>query len=103
MIELSNVYKYYRTHGHTKIILDHISFNFASGRSYGVLGVNGAGKSTLVRVLAGTELPNRGRGRRRARISWPLVFSGGLHPLLTGRENVQFVARIYGADVRRVT
>lgn len=102
MIELSNIYKYYRSHGHTKVILDHVSFNFSSGRSYGVLGVNGAGKSTLIRILAGTELPNSGRVRRRARISWPIGFSGGLHPLLTGRENVQFVARIYGADPRRV-
>jgi capsular polysaccharide transport system ATP-binding protein len=103
MIELSNVYKYYRSHGHTKVILDHVSFNYVSGRSYGILGVNGAGKSTLIRILAGTELPNGGRVRRRARISWPIGFTGGLHPMLTGRENVQFVARIYGADVRRVT
>lgn len=103
MIELQNVFKYYRSHGHVKVVLDHISFDFAAGRSYGILGVNGAGKSTLMRVLAGTELPNSGRVRRRARISWPLGFSGGLHPKLTGRENVQFVARIYGANVRQVT
>ncbi len=103
MIELHNVYKRYRSHGHVKVILDHITFNFVGGRSYGILGVNGAGKSTLMRILAGTELPNSGRVRRRARISWPLGFTGGLHHLLTGRENVQFVARIYGADVRRVT
>lgn len=103
MIELQNVYKYYRTHGHVKVVLDHVSFDFAAGRSYGILGVNGAGKSTLMRILSGTELPNRGRVKRNARISWPLGFSGGMHPLLTGRENVQFVARIYGADIRRVT
>ena len=103
MIELQNVFKYYRSHGHVKVVLDHISFDFAAGRSYGILGVNGACKSTLMRVLAGTELPNSGRVRRRARISWPLGFSGGLHPKLTGRENVQFVARIYGANVRQVT
>lgn len=103
MIELIDVYKQYRAHGHTKIILDHLNFCFAPGRSYGILGVNGAGKSTLVRVLAGTELPNSGRVRRTARISWPLGFSGGMHAMLTGRENVHFVARIYGADVRRVS
>jgi capsular polysaccharide transport system ATP-binding protein len=103
MIELQNVFKYYRSHGHVKVVLDHVSFDFAAGRSYGILGVNGAGKSTLMRLLAGTELPNSGRVRRRARISWPIGFSGGLHPKLTGRENVQFVARIYGADVRQVT
>ena len=39
---------------------------------------------------------------RDVRVSWPLGFAGGFHPLMTGRENVKFVARIYGADVRKV-
>lgn len=102
MIALEDVYKYYRRHGHRKIVLDHVSLDFQSGRSYGVLGVNGAGKSTLMRLLAGTELPNGGRVRRRARISWPLGFSGGLHPKLTGRENARLVARVYGENPRAV-
>lgn len=102
MIDMQNVFKCYRSHGHVKVVLDDISFRFAAGRSYGILGVNGAGKSTLMRILAGTELPNAGKVRRSARVSWPLGFSGGLHPLLTGRENVQFVARIFGADQKRV-
>ena len=72
-----------------------------AGRSYGILGVNGAGKSTMMRLIAGTELPNSGRVRRDVRVSWPLGFSGGFHPALTGRENVKFVARVYGQDIRR--
>lgn len=36
------------------------------------------------------------------RVSWPLGFSGGFHPHMTGRENVHFVARVYGADIRKV-
>jgi capsular polysaccharide transport system ATP-binding protein len=102
MIALDDVYKYYRTHGHRKVVLNHVSLEFQAGRSYGVLGVNGAGKSTLMRILAGTELPNGGRVRRRARVSWPLGFSGGLHSRLTGRENARFVARVYGQDPRAV-
>lgn len=102
MIELDNVFKYYRSSGHRKIVLNHVSLDFAAGRSYGVLGVNGAGKSTLMRLLAGTELPNGGRVLRKARISWPLGFSGGMHPRMTGRENVKFVARVYGQEIRRV-
>jgi capsular polysaccharide transport system ATP-binding protein len=101
MISLDRVFKYYQSHGTTKIILDHVSMNFREGSSYAVMGINGAGKSTLMRLLAGTELPNAGHVHRRSRISWPLGFGGGLHPKLTGRENVQFVARIYGQDVRR--
>jgi capsular polysaccharide transport system ATP-binding protein len=102
MIELERVFKFYRSKRNTKIILDHVSFRFEEGRSYGVLGVNGAGKSTLMRLLAGAEIPNGGRVRRLARISWPLGFSGALHPRLTGRDNVKFVARVYGQDRRKV-
>ena len=102
MIKLDNVFKYYRSHGHRKVVLDHVSLDFAAGRSYGILGVNGAGKSTLMRLLAGTELPNGGRVVRSSRVSWPLGFSGGLHPMLSGRENVKFVARVYGQDARKV-
>ena len=102
MITLTDIFKFYTTHGHTKIVLDHVSMDFRSGNNYGILGINGAGKSTLMRIIAGTEMPNSGKVRRRARISWPLGFSGGLHWKMTGRENVQFVARIYGHNVRKV-
>jgi capsular polysaccharide transport system ATP-binding protein len=102
MIKLENVFKYYRTGKHRKIILNHVSVDFKPGRSYGILGVNGAGKSTLIRLLAGNELPNGGRILRNARISWPLGFSGVMHPLMSGRENVKFIARVYGEDPRKV-
>jgi capsular polysaccharide transport system ATP-binding protein len=102
MIQLNRVFKFYRTEGVTKIVLNHVSMLFDTSRSYGLLGVNGSGKSTTLRLIAGTELPNAGSVRRTVRVSWPLGFAGGFHPLMTGRENVVFVARVYGADIRRV-
>ncbi len=103
MIQLENVFKFYRSGTHVKIVLDHVSTVFQSGRSYGLLGVNGAGKSTTIRLIAGTALPNAGRVRRSVRVSWPLGLSSGFHPMMTGRENVKFAARVYGEDVRKVT
>ncbi|MGB6711556.1 MAG: ABC transporter ATP-binding protein, partial [Methylocella sp.] len=70
--------------------------------TYGIFGSNGAGKSTLLRLIGGTELPNSGQIFRDVRISWPLGFGGGFHPLMTGRENLKFASRIYGANLRRV-
>lgn len=102
MIEFDNVYKYYTTEGHKKVILDHVTTRFERGHSYGLLGVNGAGKSTTMRLLAGNEYPNSGRIRRTGRISWPLGFSSAFNPLMTGRHNVTFAARLYGHDVRQV-
>jgi capsular polysaccharide transport system ATP-binding protein len=102
MIELKDVYKFYRIERHRKVVLDHVSMKFEAGTNYAVLGVNGAGKSTLIRLIAGAEIANKGRIRRDVRVSWPLGFNGGLHPHMTGRENAQFIARIYGENVRRV-
>jgi len=100
MIALQDVSKFYRIEGYRKVVLNHVSYNFEAGHSYGILGVNGAGKSTLIRILAGTELPNAGRVRRSVRVSWPLGFAG-MHPGMTGRENVRFIARAYGEDIKR--
>ena len=102
MIELHNVHKYYRNGSHTKVVLDHVSTVFERGHSYGILGVNGAGKSTMLRLIAGTELPNAGRVRRDAMVSWPLGFASGFNAQMTGRNNVTFAARAYGQDVREV-
>lgn len=102
MIELRNVTKFFRTEGRKKVILDRVSFLFEPGYSYGLLGVNGAGKSTTIRLISGAQLPNSGSIKRHARVSWPLGFASGFHTGLSGRENLKFVARAYGADVRRV-
>jgi capsular polysaccharide transport system ATP-binding protein len=102
MIRLENVTKTYRAAAQKNIILDRVSVTIDSSRSYGLVGPNGAGKSTLMRLIAGAELPTSGRIVRRANVSWPLAFSGGFHPKMTGRENILFVARAYGAKIREV-
>jgi capsular polysaccharide transport system ATP-binding protein len=102
MIQFSNVLKFYKTRQHVKIVLNGVSTVFEKGWSYGLLGVNGAGKSTLLRVASGAELPNSGRVVRSVRVSWPLGFAGGFHPHISGRENVKFVARVYGEDIYKV-
>lgn len=103
MIRFNNVSKYFKTQRHKKIILDKVNMEFQRGYSYGILGVNGAGKSTTMRMIAGTIIPNSGRISKNVRVSWPLGFSGGFNPLMTGKENLNFVARAYGEDVVRVT
>src|SRR5271157_5398942 len=97
MITLDRVSKVYRTRTGRKTVLDNVSATFEGGHNFGILGVNGAGKSTLIRLLAGSEMPDRGVVRRYARVSFPLGFGGTFHGTLSGRENVAFIARIYGA------
>ncbi len=102
MIVFEDVTKRYRTRRGEKRILERASFAFEPGHTDGILGCNGVVKATLIRLIAGAELPDSGHVRRRARVSFPLGFSGTFHPHLSGRQNAVFVARVYGEDVRRV-
>ena len=103
MIELSHVCKSYGLPRGRKIVLDNVSYTFREGVNMGILGLNGAGKSTLMRIICGAESPDKGRVKRTSRVSWPIGFSGGFHGSLTGRENMRFTCRIYGADIKQVT
>jgi capsular polysaccharide transport system ATP-binding protein len=102
MITLERVSKSYRTTAGRKTVLDDQSLTFEPGHNVGILGANGAGKSTLIRLIAGAEQPDRGRIRRQVRVSFPLGFSGTFHGALSGRENIGFIARVYGARRRAV-
>lgn len=103
MIRFEGVTKVYAgRNGSRKVILRDCSMEVPTGYSLGILGRNGAGKSTMVRLLAGTELPDRGRIIRRGRVSFPLGFASTFREEMSGRDNVRFVARLYGADERRV-
>jgi capsular polysaccharide transport system ATP-binding protein len=101
VITFERVSKSYATVTGRKTVLENASFTIAAGHNLGVLGANGSGKSTLIRLLAGSEMPDRGTIRRYARVSFPLGFGGTFHGALSGRENVAFLARVYGAAVRR--
>jgi capsular polysaccharide transport system ATP-binding protein len=102
MIHLINVSKAYAGPSGPRHILRPISLTIPANRQVALLGYNGAGKSTFLKLIAGVEMPDKGRIVRTTRVSWPLGFSGGLHKELTGVENAAFVARIYGADVDKV-
>ena len=102
-IRVENVVKDYHTTIGRKRVLDGISFEVRMGEKIGVLGRNGAGKSTLVRLLAGVEPPTSGRIVRGLYMSWPLGFAGALPALMTGMDNIRFVARLYDRPVDDMT
>jgi capsular polysaccharide transport system ATP-binding protein len=101
-VRLLNVTKRYRLRKSVKTVLDHVTFTFPRNQNIAVLGLNGAGKSTLIRLIAGAEEPTSGKIQWFRKISWPLGFSGSFAGSMTGKENVRFIARIYGKDVEEV-
>ncbi len=97
-IELTGVYKSYRTRQGTTPILQNVNLIVRAGEHVGILGQNGSGKSTLIRILSGSEPPTTGSVFRGMSVSWPLAFGGAFLGALTGIDNVRFVCRLYGVD-----
>lgn len=56
MIKLDNVTKIINK----KTVLDKISYEFESGKIYGLYGINGSGKTMLLRAIAGLLVLNEG-------------------------------------------
>ena len=103
MISLSHIRHGYRTPQGFHTVLDDVCIDFDKGHSTAILGLNGAGKSTLIRIIGGAEHPRSGKVIRTSSVSWPVGFGGCFNGSLTGRENLRFVCRIYGADIHRVS
>ena len=100
MIVFENVHMSYPTKAGRKVVLDGLNVEFDTSKNIGILGLNGAGKSTLLKLMAGIELPERGRVRRFGNISFPLGNIGSFEQTLTGRQNAALLARIYDYDIR---
>lgn len=103
MISLKHISKRYPTKKGMRTILDDVSHDFPPGVNVGILGRNGAGKSTLLRVIGGSEAPDSGQVERKAKISWPIGFSGGFNTKISGRENLRFICRLYDEEYKRVS
>jgi len=76
--------------------LEDISFTLQEGDTLALLGLNGSGKSTLLKLIAGVMSPDEGEVLTRGRIAGLIEVGAGLHPDLTGRENIYLSAAIMG-------
>ena len=93
--------------------VDNISFTVEAGEVFGFLGHNGAGKTTTIRMLTGQLRPSSGHARvagcdiltEQKRLK-PLVGvvseHQNLYERMSARENLNFAARLYGAEPRRI-
>jgi heme exporter protein A len=94
--------------------LSGITVQVPAGATLAVLGRNGAGKSTLLRILATLLRPHDGEvrvfGEALPRRAWAVRGRLGLLPHepllyreLSGRENLQYHARLHGVSSERVS
>ena len=97
MFELRNVTKSYLTPNGRRYVFRNLSLAIPPGKNIGLIGRNGAGKSTLMRLLGGADVPDSGTIATDRSISWPVGLTGGFQGSMSGRDNIKFVCRIYGA------
>jgi heme exporter protein A len=108
-IELRSLARYFGE----RVALSQVSAQVPAGTTLAVLGRNGAGKSTLLRILAALLRPHGGEvevfGEPLPRRAWAVRGKIGLlahEPLLyrelSGRENLEYHARLHGVSRERV-
>lgn len=109
MIKVSQVTK--RING--KYALEHVDLEAKDGQILGLVGPNGAGKTTLLNIIAGIWPADEGTvqidaidvaaGGKEARRKVGYVPDAPfLYPLLTGREFLSFVGKLYAMEERRL-
>jgi ABC-2 type transport system ATP-binding protein len=77
-------------------VLRDINIHVEPGKTYGIIGVNGSGKSTLLKMICQTTFPSAGTLTSIGRIGALLEVRSGIHPDLSGRQNVYLYGNILG-------
>jgi ABC-2 type transport system ATP-binding protein len=81
-----------------------IALEIQPGEAVGLFGANGSGKSTLLKVLTRVMYPTAGDVRISGRVGALIEVKAGIHPDLTGRENIYLYGSMLGlrrAEVAR--
>ncbi len=108
MIEFQQVCRSYGD----KLAVDNLNLHVSAGELYSLLGHNGAGKTTAIKMLVGLMRPGSGRirvggfdvvteTREATAVIGYVPDQPFLYDKLTGREILQFVAKMYGMDTRQ--
>jgi ABC-type polysaccharide/polyol phosphate transport system ATPase subunit len=79
-----------------------IDFVAEPGESVGLIGPNGSGKTTLLKILTRVMYPTAGRVEMEGRVGALIAINAGIHPNLTGRENVMLTGTLMGLSRRDV-
>jgi ABC-type polysaccharide/polyol phosphate transport system ATPase subunit len=83
-------------------VLNNISFEIKKGETIGIIGPNGSGKSTILKLIAGVMSPTIGKVKVTGTISPLIELGAGMHPELTGSENIYLNGSILGLSQKEI-
>lgn len=103
IIETKNLMKTYGT----STVVDNVNIHVPKGKIYGLLGRNGAGKTTIMSMLLKLTTPTDGNIRlfdkdykENSKEIYPrigsIIETPGFYENLTGKENLEILARLRG-------
>jgi ABC-2 type transport system ATP-binding protein len=79
-----------------------VTVTAAPGDAIGLVGTNGSGKSTLLKIMTRVMDPYAGSVSVAGRVGALIEVRAGIHPELTGRENVYLYGTLLGLSRRDV-
>jgi ABC-type polysaccharide/polyol phosphate transport system ATPase subunit len=79
-----------------------VEFMIEPGESVGLVGINGSGKSTLLKILTRVMYPYAGNVAVSGRVGALIEVRAGIHPELSGRENIHLYGTLLGLPRKRV-
>lgn len=88
--------------GQKFIALDEVSLKIYKNENIGVIGHNGSGKTTILKLIAGITQPSGGSIDCLGKVVSLINLEAGLHPELTGFENIMMNGLIVGMTKKEV-
>jgi ABC-type polysaccharide/polyol phosphate transport system ATPase subunit len=118
VIKLENISKQFYLHGQSGNLFDtlfqkvlrrqhffalkNINLTINKGDSIGLIGKNGAGKTVLLKIISGILYPSFGSVIVKERISSIFGYAAGIHPELSGRENIFLYGSLLGIKMNLI-
>jgi ABC-type polysaccharide/polyol phosphate transport system ATPase subunit len=82
--------------------LKDINLTVRKGECIGLYGPNGSGKSTILKLISNVTYPTKGTVVLQGRVAPLIELGAGMHPDLTGIENIYMNGTILGLTIREL-